>query len=192
MIGGCEFFKLFLLAIVLIAIVGAGGMYYMAGREAGPAITINSPDKFIGRSTAARGDGGVATGIAGAPTSRSSRTASRSVADLKSEPARRTRLPHCHGDDRQDAHRRWSMAGHPDGRRHAQDVLRPAHRRQHVDARPDSPARSAAGGGRLDPPLHQPRRRGVRGDAGHAGRRRGRRAGRRRRAIASIPARRSA
>ena len=30
-----RFFKLFLLAVMLIAIVGAGGMYFMAGREAG-------------------------------------------------------------------------------------------------------------------------------------------------------------
>jgi murein DD-endopeptidase MepM/ murein hydrolase activator NlpD len=46
-----RFIKLFLLAVVLIAIVGAGGMYYLAGREPGPAITINGPDKFVGRST---------------------------------------------------------------------------------------------------------------------------------------------
>ena len=31
-----RFFKLFLLAVVLVAIVGAGVMYFMAGREAGP------------------------------------------------------------------------------------------------------------------------------------------------------------
>lgn len=46
-----RFFKLLVLAVVLLAIVGGGVMYYLAGREAGPAITIGSPDKFIGRST---------------------------------------------------------------------------------------------------------------------------------------------
>jgi murein DD-endopeptidase MepM/ murein hydrolase activator NlpD len=46
-----RFLKLFLLAVVAIAIVGGGIMYYMAGRQAGPAITVTSPDKFIGRAT---------------------------------------------------------------------------------------------------------------------------------------------
>jgi murein DD-endopeptidase MepM/ murein hydrolase activator NlpD len=46
-----RFIKLFFLAIVLIGIAGAGGMYYLAGREPGPAISINSPDKFVGRAT---------------------------------------------------------------------------------------------------------------------------------------------
>lgn len=46
-----RFFKLFFIAVVLIAAVGGGVMWYMAGREAGPAITIDSPDKFIGRAT---------------------------------------------------------------------------------------------------------------------------------------------
>ena len=36
---------------VLLAIVAAGGMWYLAGREAGPTITITSPDKYIGRAT---------------------------------------------------------------------------------------------------------------------------------------------
>jgi murein DD-endopeptidase MepM/ murein hydrolase activator NlpD len=46
-----RFFRLLVLTAVLVAIVGAGVMYFMAGREAGPAITINSPEKFIGRGT---------------------------------------------------------------------------------------------------------------------------------------------
>jgi murein DD-endopeptidase MepM/ murein hydrolase activator NlpD len=50
-IAGMRFFKLFLLAVVLLAVVGGGVMWYLAGRESGPAITINAPDKFIGRST---------------------------------------------------------------------------------------------------------------------------------------------
>jgi len=46
-----RFFKLFFVGLLLAAILGAGVMWYMAGREAGPAITINSPEKFIGRAT---------------------------------------------------------------------------------------------------------------------------------------------
>jgi murein DD-endopeptidase MepM/ murein hydrolase activator NlpD len=46
-----RFFKLFLSAVIVIAAAGAGVMWYMAGREPGPSITINAPDKFIGRST---------------------------------------------------------------------------------------------------------------------------------------------
>ena len=36
---------------VMIAVVGAGVMYYLAGREQGPSITVTSPAKYIGRST---------------------------------------------------------------------------------------------------------------------------------------------
>ena len=46
-----RFFKLFLAGVVLVAAIAGGVMYYMAGREAGPTITIGSPEKFIGRST---------------------------------------------------------------------------------------------------------------------------------------------
>ena len=47
-----RFLKLFLLALILLAIVAGGVMWFMAGREAGPSITIGSPEKFIERSTA--------------------------------------------------------------------------------------------------------------------------------------------
>ena len=46
-----RFFRLLLLSAFLIGIIVGGGAYYMAGREAGPVITIHSPQKFIGRST---------------------------------------------------------------------------------------------------------------------------------------------
>ena len=46
-----RFLKRFVLALVLLAIVGGGVMWYLAGREAGPTITIDSPDKFVGRAT---------------------------------------------------------------------------------------------------------------------------------------------
>ena len=43
--------KLILLSTILIAIAGAGVMYFMAGREPGPTITVMTPEKFIGRAT---------------------------------------------------------------------------------------------------------------------------------------------
>jgi murein DD-endopeptidase MepM/ murein hydrolase activator NlpD len=46
-----RFFKLLFFGLVLAGILGGGVMWYMAGREAGPTITVNSPDKFIGRAT---------------------------------------------------------------------------------------------------------------------------------------------
>ena len=46
-----RFFKLILLSAVLLAIAGAGVMYFMSGREAGPVITVLTPDKFVGRAT---------------------------------------------------------------------------------------------------------------------------------------------
>ena len=47
-----RFLKLVLLAAVLLAIVGGAGGWYLAGREPGPAITIGSPQKYVGRTTA--------------------------------------------------------------------------------------------------------------------------------------------
>jgi murein DD-endopeptidase MepM/ murein hydrolase activator NlpD len=47
-----RFFKLILLAAVLVAIVGGAGGWFLAGREAGPSIAISSPQKYVGRSTA--------------------------------------------------------------------------------------------------------------------------------------------
>jgi murein DD-endopeptidase MepM/ murein hydrolase activator NlpD len=46
-----RFFKLILVGAILLVIVGAGVMYFRAGSEPGPAITINGPEKFIGRAT---------------------------------------------------------------------------------------------------------------------------------------------
>jgi murein DD-endopeptidase MepM/ murein hydrolase activator NlpD len=46
-----RFFRRLILTIVVLAIVGGGVMWFLAGREAGPSITVTSPDKFIGRST---------------------------------------------------------------------------------------------------------------------------------------------
>ncbi|MDP2389175.1 MAG: hypothetical protein Q8N52_02510, partial [Acidobacteriota bacterium] len=47
-----RFFRLTLHAIIVIGIVGAGAGWYLAGREAGPSITIKSPDQFVGRASA--------------------------------------------------------------------------------------------------------------------------------------------
>ena len=46
-----RFFKLILVGIVLLAIAGAAGAWYLAGREPGPSIAIGSPQKYVGRST---------------------------------------------------------------------------------------------------------------------------------------------
>ena len=43
-----RFIRLTLLAIIVLGIAGLGVGWYLAGREAGPAITVKSPDKFIG------------------------------------------------------------------------------------------------------------------------------------------------
>jgi murein DD-endopeptidase MepM/ murein hydrolase activator NlpD len=42
-------FRLTVLALIVLVIVGLGAGWYLAGREAGPSITIKSPDKFIGQ-----------------------------------------------------------------------------------------------------------------------------------------------
>jgi murein DD-endopeptidase MepM/ murein hydrolase activator NlpD len=46
-----RFFKLLFLTLVLVAIAGGGAMWYLAGNEDGPTITIHSPEKYVGRST---------------------------------------------------------------------------------------------------------------------------------------------
>ena len=46
-----RFLKLLILFAFLLGLVVGGGAYYMAGREAGPTVTIHSPEKFVGRST---------------------------------------------------------------------------------------------------------------------------------------------
>jgi murein DD-endopeptidase MepM/ murein hydrolase activator NlpD len=46
-----RFFKLILVGLVLLVIAGGGFMYMRAGSEPGPTITIDAPEKFIGRGT---------------------------------------------------------------------------------------------------------------------------------------------
>jgi len=43
-------FRLTILAVLVLAIAGAGAGWYLAGREAGPSITVKSPDRFVGRA----------------------------------------------------------------------------------------------------------------------------------------------
>jgi len=47
-----RFSKLILLGLVLLVVVGSAAGWYLAGREAGPSITIDAPEKFVGRSMA--------------------------------------------------------------------------------------------------------------------------------------------
>lgn len=47
-----RFIKLVFWSAVLLVIVGGGAAWFLAGREAGPSITIGSPQKFVGRATA--------------------------------------------------------------------------------------------------------------------------------------------
>ena len=42
--------RLILLTLIVLGSVGLGAGWYLAGREAGPSITIKSPDKFVGRN----------------------------------------------------------------------------------------------------------------------------------------------
>jgi murein DD-endopeptidase MepM/ murein hydrolase activator NlpD len=47
-----RFIKLILFWGIVIALVGGGAAWFLAGREAGPSITIASPQKYVGRATA--------------------------------------------------------------------------------------------------------------------------------------------
>lgn len=47
-----RFLKLVLLTTLLVVVVGGGAAWFLAGREAGPSITITSPQKYVGRATA--------------------------------------------------------------------------------------------------------------------------------------------
>ena len=46
-----RFFKLIVVGVTLVAVAGAGFMYFRAGSEPGPSITINGPEQYIGRGT---------------------------------------------------------------------------------------------------------------------------------------------
>ena len=46
-----RFIKLILLAAVLVVVIAGVGGWFLAGREAGPSITVSSPQKYVGRST---------------------------------------------------------------------------------------------------------------------------------------------
>ena len=46
-----RFIKLIFLTALFVVVVGGAGGWFLAGREAGPSITISSPQKYVGRST---------------------------------------------------------------------------------------------------------------------------------------------
>lgn len=48
---GMRFFKLIVVGLILAALAVGGFMYFRAGSEPGPVITINAPEKYIGRGT---------------------------------------------------------------------------------------------------------------------------------------------
>ena len=62
-------------------------MWYMAGREAGPAITISSPDKYIGRSTPVSVTVQAPSEIVGGSVTLEQNGKTVPLADLKSDPA---------------------------------------------------------------------------------------------------------
>src|SRR5215204_5844944 len=82
-----RFFRRLVLAVVLVAMVSAGVMWYMAGREAGPAISINSPEKFVGRSTPLRVTVESPSEIVAGTVSLEQNGKTLPVTDLKSDPA---------------------------------------------------------------------------------------------------------
>ena len=82
-----RFFKLFLAGIVLLALIGGSVMWYLAGREAGPTITINTPDKFIGRATPVSVTIESPTEIAGSSLSIEQNGKPVPITDLKTEPS---------------------------------------------------------------------------------------------------------
>ena len=45
-----RFIRLMFLTAIVIGVVGLAAGWYLAGREAGPSITIKAPDKFVGRA----------------------------------------------------------------------------------------------------------------------------------------------
>ena len=80
-----RFFKLLLLALILIAVACAGAMWYMAGHEDGPTITIHSPEKYVGRSTPLAVSIASETELAGTSISVEQNGKAVPLADLKME-----------------------------------------------------------------------------------------------------------
>jgi murein DD-endopeptidase MepM/ murein hydrolase activator NlpD len=80
-----RFFRLLILSVVLAAIVGAGVMWYFAGREDGPTITIHSPEKYVGRSTPLAVSVGSETELAGTVITVSQNGKAVALPNLKTE-----------------------------------------------------------------------------------------------------------
>lgn len=80
-----RFVKLILLAAIAIAVIGGGVMWYRAGHEAGPTITINSPDKYVGRATALKVTIDSPTPVAGSTVAMTQNGKAVTLTDLKND-----------------------------------------------------------------------------------------------------------
>src|SRR6478736_6569581 len=81
-----RFFGRLVFTVVVLAIVAGGVMWYMAGRETGPAITVNSPQKFVGRSTPVKVTVESPSEIVGGTVSLEQNGKALPLSNLKSEP----------------------------------------------------------------------------------------------------------
>ena len=166
----------YLVGLVLILGLAAGGAYVVAGRMGGPPIQIASPEKFVGVSTPVQF---TRTGPAGRaadahPDGRAERQAVHGVH------ARRRRgrgeggsgRPPGDQDDREAGDPRAAVRPGPHFDLGVEaGPLRHPHGREHGDARRPGPTRTTAGVRGLHAPLHQPRRIRGGGLPRHAGRR---------------------
>ena len=84
--------KLFFWLIVIAVVVGGPVAWYLAGREAGPTITINSPDKYIGRSTPLSVTIESPTGIAASIVTLEQNGKPLPLSDLKADQANPNRI----------------------------------------------------------------------------------------------------
>ena len=139
-------------------------MWYMAGREAGPAITVNSPQKFVGRSTPVKVTVESPSEIVGGTVSLEQNGKALPLSDLKSEPTDGKLV--MTGTIGRDGLVNGPATLIVDATRKTLYGYRSVS--SNARQRTDRQARSATGVGRLDPSLHQSRRRRVRGDASDA------------------------
>ncbi len=183
----------YLVGLVLILLLAAGGAWVVAGRMTPPAITIEKPEKFVGTATPLQ----ITITAPDAPAMKPIRIVFEQngkqttlfsldepgKAQIAQDGTDKVRITHEIGkqtvpDLQSGAAKIIVTAGRPGD-------ARAAHARGERQPRRSGPARAAAGLGRLDPPLHQSRRHGVRRLSRDAGRRRVGR-GRRRRRVSRL------
>ena len=178
-------------AFLILLVLGggtAGAAWFLAGREAGPAIEVKSPAKFIGQAgslelfvdapggrltrltaTLTQGDQTIPVFALDGPPGDAAEVKQAVVRSAVGDPPAR----------QEGAAGAGAREGHADRDRRPAGALRLPRGGQHRHPRPRGAPRSAADCRRLAAPLPQPRRLGVRRAARHAARRRGRRPGRR-------------